>query len=90
MPEIGEGKSGHLTRRGFVQVIGAAAAAYEMNGEPLLAGHGFPARVLLPDLYGMKQPRWLKRIVLQETSATTSFWEVRGASGYHALSFKVG
>lgn len=58
-----------------------AFLAYEMNGEPLPAGHGFPARVLLPDLYGMKQPRWLKRIVLQETSATTSFWEVRGWAG---------
>ncbi len=58
-----------------------AFLAYEMNGEPLPAGHGFPARVLLPDLYGMKQPRWLKRIVLQDTSGSSSFWEARGWAG---------
>ena len=37
--------------------------------------------LLLPDLYGMKQPRWLSRIVLEETTATTSFWERRGWAG---------
>ena len=58
-----------------------AFLAYEMNGEPLPPGHGFPARVLLPDVYGMKQPRWLSRIVLEETTATTSFWERRGWAG---------
>ncbi len=58
-----------------------AFLAYEMNGEPLPAGHGFPARVLLPDLYGMKQPRWLKRIVLLESSGSNSFWEARGWAG---------
>jgi len=55
--------------------------ATTMNGEPLPAGHGFPLRTILPDLYGMKQPRWLKRIVLQETPETTSFWEKRGWAG---------
>jgi len=55
--------------------------ATEMNGESLPAAHGFPVRTILPDLYGMKQPRWLKRIVLQEKSSTTSFWEKRGWAG---------
>ncbi len=41
-----------------------AFLALRMNGEPLTPEHGFPARVLLPDLYGKKQPRWLGRIVL--------------------------
>ncbi|HEX7243719.1 MAG TPA: molybdopterin-dependent oxidoreductase [Longimicrobiaceae bacterium] len=54
-----------------------AFVAVEMNGAPLPAEHGFPARVLLPDLYGKKQPRWLSRIVLQETAVTTSYWERR-------------
>lgn len=52
--------------------------AYSMNGDPLPAGHGFPARVLLPDLYGMKQPRWLKRIEILDTPETTGYWERRG------------
>ena len=58
-----------------------AFIAVQMNGLPLPAAHGFPARTILPDLYGMKQPRWLKRIVLQEDAATTSYWEKRGWSG---------
>jgi hypothetical protein len=52
-----------------------------MNGEPLPAAHGFPVRTILPNLYGMKQPRWLKRIELQETAETTSYWEKRGWVG---------
>jgi DMSO/TMAO reductase YedYZ molybdopterin-dependent catalytic subunit len=58
-----------------------AFLALEMNGAPLPAAHGFPARVILRDLYGMKQPRWLKRIALQETARTTSYWEERGWAG---------
>jgi DMSO/TMAO reductase YedYZ molybdopterin-dependent catalytic subunit len=58
-----------------------AFLALRMNGVPLPAAHGFPARVLLPDLYGMKQPRWLRSLSLQQTSETTSFWEKRGWAG---------
>ncbi len=58
-----------------------AFLALRMNGAPLPAAHGFPARVLLPDLYGMKQPRWLTRIELLETAPTTSYWEQRGWGG---------
>jgi DMSO/TMAO reductase YedYZ molybdopterin-dependent catalytic subunit len=58
-----------------------AFLALRMNGVPLPAAHGFPARVILPDLYGMKQPRWLKSVTLQRGSRTTSFWEERGWAG---------
>jgi DMSO/TMAO reductase YedYZ molybdopterin-dependent catalytic subunit len=58
-----------------------AFLALQMNGAPLPAEHGFPARVILPDLYGMKQPRWLRSITLQQTSQTTSYWEERGWAG---------
>lgn len=58
-----------------------AFLALQMNGEPLPGAHGFPARVMLPDLYGMKQPRWLKRIELQNMADTTSYWEKRGWAG---------
>lgn len=54
-----------------------AFLALRMNGVPLPAALGFHARVILPDLYGMKQPRWLKRIALLEESDTTSCWEQR-------------
>ncbi len=53
--------------------------ALEMNGVPLPREHGFPARVLIPDRYGMKQPRWLERIEVTDEPAT-GYWESRGWS----------
>lgn len=38
--------------------------AYEMNGQPLPHGHGFPLRLIIPGLYGEKQSKWLTRIEL--------------------------
>ncbi|HYW87549.1 MAG TPA: molybdopterin-dependent oxidoreductase [Chloroflexota bacterium] len=36
-----------------------ALIVYEMNGEPLPREHGYPARLLVPGRYGMKNPKWL-------------------------------
>jgi DMSO/TMAO reductase YedYZ molybdopterin-dependent catalytic subunit len=36
--------------------------AYEMNGEPLPAEHGYPLRALVPGWYGMDSVKWLTRI----------------------------
>src|SRR5256884_5160057 len=38
--------------------------AYEMNGEPLPRRHGFPLRLIVPGLYGEKNPKRLTRIEL--------------------------
>src|SRR5207237_4015354 len=35
---------------------------YEMNDQPLPREHGFPARLLVPGRYGMKNPKWLAGI----------------------------
>jgi DMSO/TMAO reductase YedYZ molybdopterin-dependent catalytic subunit len=52
--------------------------AYQMNGEALPLKHGFPARVLLPGIYGMKQPRWLSKIEIVKNPWFKGYWEVRG------------
>lgn len=36
--------------------------AYEMNGDPLTAAHGFPVRALVSGWYGMDSVKWLTRI----------------------------
>ena len=36
--------------------------AYEMNGQPLTADHGFPLRLIVPGWYGVAWVKWLKRI----------------------------
>jgi DMSO/TMAO reductase YedYZ molybdopterin-dependent catalytic subunit len=40
----------------------ATLLAYEMNGQPLPADHGFPLRALVPGWYGMDSVKWLTRI----------------------------
>ena len=35
---------------------------YQMNGAPLNGAHGFPARVLVPGRYGMKNAKWVVRL----------------------------
>ena len=47
-----------------------------LNGAPLTPKHGFPLRVLIPDRYGMKQPRWLTRITLSATDKP-GYWVQR-------------
>jgi DMSO/TMAO reductase YedYZ molybdopterin-dependent catalytic subunit len=39
-----------------------AMLTYAWDGLPLAAKHGFPLRIYIPDLYGMKQPKWLTAI----------------------------
>jgi DMSO/TMAO reductase YedYZ molybdopterin-dependent catalytic subunit len=36
-----------------------ALIVYEMNGEVLPREHGYPARVVVPGRYGMKNPKWV-------------------------------
>jgi DMSO/TMAO reductase YedYZ molybdopterin-dependent catalytic subunit len=36
--------------------------AYAWDGLPLLAKHGFPLRIYIPNVYGMKQPKWIESI----------------------------
>lgn len=53
--------------------------AYEMNGEPLPPEHGFPVRMLIPGLFGMKNPKWLTRIEAVSTHFT-GYWQASGWS----------
>ena len=53
--------------------------AYQMNGEPLTAKHGFPLRLLTPGKYGMKHPKWIIEIELMEDEQL-GFWQRRGWS----------
>lgn len=50
---------------------------YEWNGQPLTAAHGYPLRIYVPDVYGMKQPKWIRRISLV-ASLTPGYWVERG------------
>lgn len=50
-----------------------------MNGEPLPFGHGFPARLLVPGLYGYDaNTKWLSRLELTTSAAVRDYWSRRG------------
>ena len=51
--------------------------AYEMNGAPLTQTHGFPARILVPGMYGEKSVKWVTRIELVDHDAK-GFYEQQG------------
>lgn len=53
--------------------------AYEMNGEPLNQDHGYPARLLVPGIYGMKNVKWVTRIEVVDRDHK-GFWQERGWS----------
>jgi DMSO/TMAO reductase YedYZ molybdopterin-dependent catalytic subunit len=51
--------------------------AYEMDGKPLPREHGAPARVVIPDMYGYKNVKWVERIELVAKPGA-GYWEQRG------------
>ena len=53
--------------------------AYLQNGEPLQPRHGFPARVLVPGIYGMKNVKWVRSIEIVEQDVQ-GYWQTRGWS----------
>ena len=36
--------------------------AYEMNGQPIPPHHGFPMRLVVPGIYGERNPKWVTRL----------------------------
>jgi DMSO/TMAO reductase YedYZ molybdopterin-dependent catalytic subunit len=58
-----------------------ALVAITMNGEPLPVRHGFPARLVVPGLYGyVSATKWLTEIELTTLEAFDGYWIPRGWS----------
>ena len=52
---------------------------YGMNGATLPIRHGFPLRIYIPNRYGMKQPKWIRRIEAIDEEGR-GYWVERGWS----------
>ena len=50
---------------------------WAMNGEPLPRRHGFPARVIVPGRYGIKNVKWLERIEVINGDYR-GYWQQKG------------
>ncbi|GAA4956935.1 hypothetical protein GCM10023224_48500 [Streptomonospora halophila] len=56
-----------------------AMLAIGMNGRPLPADHGFPARVVVPGLYGyVSACKWIEEMELTTFDAFDAYWVPRG------------
>lgn len=53
--------------------------AFGMNGEALHRDHGFPARMVIPEVYGMKNVKWLTSIEVADSNYE-GYWQKRGWS----------
>ena len=53
--------------------------AIGMNGEPLPPSHGFPARLIVPGLYGyVSATKWVEEIELTSWEGVDGYWVPRG------------
>ena len=58
-----------------------ALVAVAMNGTPLPVAHGFPARLVVPGLYGyVSACKWVTDIKVTTFAAEHAYWTVRGWS----------
>lgn len=56
-----------------------ALIAIGMNGEPLPSEHGFPARIVVPGLYGyVSATKWLAELEVTTFDAFDAYWVPRG------------
>lgn len=53
--------------------------AFLHNGDPLTRNHGYPVRILIPGIYGIKNVKWVKSINLASTDYL-GYWQTRGWS----------
>jgi DMSO/TMAO reductase YedYZ molybdopterin-dependent catalytic subunit len=49
---------------------------YAWDGQDLSVEHGYPLRIWIPDLYGMKQPRWITGVEVTD-EYTEGYWVER-------------
>jgi DMSO/TMAO reductase YedYZ molybdopterin-dependent catalytic subunit/multisubunit Na+/H+ antiporter MnhG subunit len=72
-----EAADGYTESLALADLPSDAMIASHLDGQPLTTIHGFPARILFPGRYGMKQPKWLTRLSYSATDRP-GYWEQLG------------
>jgi DMSO/TMAO reductase YedYZ molybdopterin-dependent catalytic subunit len=78
---VGRSTDGFTTGSPLATVLDGrnSIIAIGMNGEPLPAAHGFPARIVVPGLYGyVSATKWLAELELTTFDAFDAYWVPRG------------
>jgi DMSO/TMAO reductase YedYZ molybdopterin-dependent catalytic subunit len=74
-----------ISTDGFFEIVALATVlsdprvmlAYAWDDVPLMVEHGFPLRLYVPDVYGMKQPKWIESVELVNRWEP-GYWVQRG------------
>jgi len=61
--------------------------AWRMNGDPLPKEHGYPLRLIVPGIYGMKNVKWISKVELVNYDFK-GFWEKEGWSDEAVIRLK--
>lgn len=73
------GADGYTTSLPVADLDKPVWLVWRMNGEPLPFRHGYPARLLVPGRYGMKNPKWITDLTFSPTPHV-GYWESYGWS----------
>ncbi|MDQ6693642.1 MAG: molybdopterin-dependent oxidoreductase [Chloroflexota bacterium] len=60
-----------------VALKNSCVLVYEMDGKPLTQKHGYPARLLVPNIYGMKNCKWITEVEFVNNDFK-GYWESQG------------
>ncbi|MDS0295194.1 sulfite oxidase [Halogeometricum luteum] len=56
--------------------------AYEMNGDPMTAEHGYPVRLLVPGWFGNNSVKWVEEVRVMDSMVAGEEWESRDGRDY--------
>ncbi|KAI8836105.1 Oxidoreductase, molybdopterin-binding domain-containing protein [Chytridium lagenaria] len=79
--EGAEGYGASIPLSKAISEEGDVLLAYEMNGEPLPADHGFPLRSIVPGHVAARSVKWLKKISVSDEESH-SHWQRKDYKGF--------
>ncbi|ELZ31647.1 sulfite oxidase [Halogeometricum pallidum JCM 14848] len=56
--------------------------AYEMNGDPMTAEHGYPLRLLVPGWFGNNSVKWVEEVRVMDSMVVGEEWQSRDGRDY--------
>lgn len=66
----------------LTKIMDDCLLAYEMNGSPMNADHGYPVRLLVPGWFGNNSVKWVERMHVMDGMVSGDEWESRNGRDY--------
>ncbi|WP_049998060.1 sulfite oxidase [Halococcus sediminicola] len=66
----------------MAKVVDDCLLAYEMNGSPMSAEHGFPVRLIVPGWFGNNSVKWVEEVRVMDEMVNGEEWTDRDGQDY--------